>query len=58
MGILTVSEDTRRDSVFPHDVMDVAVIPDEIVDLQDIPNDLATQFGLLYALNIDYPKEL
>ncbi|XP_048019948.1 sterile alpha motif domain-containing protein 3-like [Megalobrama amblycephala] len=61
VGILSVSEDTRQDCAFPDDVVNMAVILEGeivIVDLQDIPNAFVTLFGLLYALNISYPKEL
>lgn len=51
---------TPDTSVFPVDVVDVAVVLEEIVvlDLQDVQNAFDTLFGLLYALYIDYPKEL
>lgn len=61
VAILTVSEDTQKDRVFPDDVVDVAVILEEelvVLNLQDVPNAFAILFGLLYTLNIDYPKEL
>jgi len=51
----------RHDSVFPDYVVDVAVILEEqivVLDLQDVQNAFATLFGLLYALYIDYTKEL
>lgn len=43
------------------DIINASVVLEEAVvlsDLGDIPNALAVLMGLLYALNIDYPKEL
>ncbi|XP_034534575.1 uncharacterized protein LOC117809017 isoform X2 [Notolabrus celidotus] len=43
------------------DIVDVSVILEEAVvlcGLKDIPDAVAMLMGLLYALNIDYPKEL
>uniref|UniRef100_A0A3B5BB22 Uncharacterized protein n=1 Tax=Stegastes partitus TaxID=144197 RepID=A0A3B5BB22_9TELE len=43
------------------DVVDVSVILEEAVilcGLKDIPSAVAMLMGLLFALNIDYPKEL
>lgn len=56
-----MNEDTRHDTDFPDDVVDVTVILEEdivVLDVQDVQNAFATLFGLLYALYIDYPKEL
>lgn len=43
------------------DIIDLSVVLEEAVvlfDLKDIPSALAMLMGLLFALNIDYPKEL
>lgn len=59
VGILTVLEDDT--SAAPQNVVNVAVVVEEQIVLQDLP-DLATAmaylFGLIYALNLRYPKEL
>lgn len=58
MGILTVLEDDDRT---PQSVVSVAVILEEEIvleDLPDVPTAFAYLFGLIYALNIKYPKEL
>ena len=59
MGILTVMED---DSSAPSSrVQNIAVIIEEHIvlqDLPDIPTAVACLFGLIYALNLQYPKEL
>ncbi|KAJ8346837.1 hypothetical protein SKAU_G00282380 [Synaphobranchus kaupii] len=57
VGILTVLEDD--DSSAPARIMNIAVILEEDIVLQDLP-DLTTAFaflfGLIYALNRQYPK--
>ena len=59
MGILTVMED---DSSAPSArVQNIAVVVEEHIvlqDLPDIPTAVAFLFGLIYALNLEYPKEL
>ncbi|XP_041851074.1 uncharacterized protein LOC121646244 [Melanotaenia boesemani] len=43
------------------DIIDVSVVLEEAVflcDLRDVPNAVAMLMGLLFALNIDYPKKL
>ncbi|XP_035981708.1 uncharacterized protein LOC118556996 [Fundulus heteroclitus] len=58
-GVLTVLEDD--DSAAPQSVVNVAVVVEEEIVLQDLP-DLPTAFGylfgLIYALNLKYPKDL
>ena len=59
VGILTIIEDDQ--STAPARVTNVAVVLEEDIVLQDLP-DLPTAFALLcgpiYALNIQFPKEL
>ncbi|XP_074507759.1 uncharacterized protein LOC141777428 isoform X1 [Sebastes fasciatus] len=60
VGILTVLEDD--DSSAPATVINVAVVVEEndivLQDLPDMPVAFAYLFGLIYALNLQYPKEL
>ncbi|XP_035531608.1 uncharacterized protein LOC118338407 [Morone saxatilis] len=59
VGILTVLEDD--DSSGPASVINVAVTVEEAIVLQDLPDLLiafAYLFGLIYVLNLQYPKEL
>lgn len=53
MGIVIVKD--RDDIINDRVVLEEAVV---LSDLGDIPNALAVLMGLLYTLNIDYPKEL
>ncbi|KAK9540494.1 hypothetical protein VZT92_002943 [Zoarces viviparus] len=57
--ILTINEDD--DAAISPNVRDVAVVLDGTIVLHDLP-DLSTAFvylfGRLYAMNIDYPKEM
>ncbi|KAI9531558.1 hypothetical protein NQZ68_039760 [Dissostichus eleginoides] len=59
VAILTVIEDD--DAAISPIVRDVAVVLEGTIVLHDLP-DLSTAFaylfGLLYAMNIDYPKEM
>ena len=58
MGILSVMEDH---SSAPARLQNVAVVLEEHIVLQDLPDlltALALLFGLIYALNIQFPKEL
>ncbi|XDV26606.1 hypothetical protein PO909_030262 [Leuciscus waleckii] len=60
IGILVVTEENPG-NLLPKEIIDVAlVLEEEIVlhDLKDVPNAFAFLIGLLYALNIDYPKDL
>ncbi|XP_037626189.1 uncharacterized protein LOC119488526 [Sebastes umbrosus] len=60
VGILTVLEDD--DSSAPATVINVAVVVEEndivLQDLHDVPAAFAYLFGLIYTLNLQYPKEL
>ncbi|XP_074500243.1 uncharacterized protein LOC141772766 isoform X2 [Sebastes fasciatus] len=59
VGILTVLEDD--DSSASATVINVAVVVEEDIvlqDLPDLPTAFAYLFGLIYALNLQYPKEL
>lgn len=60
LGILAVVDDvgTRRSS--PTTISIVLVIEEQIVldDVCDLPTAFALLFGLIYSLNLDYPKEL
>lgn len=59
VGILTVLQDD--DISAPARVMNVAVILEEDIALQDLcdlPTAFAYIFGLIYTLNLQYPKEL
>ena len=57
MGILSVMEDQ---SSAPARLQNAVVLEEHIVlqDLPDLPTALALLFGLIYALNIQFPKEL
>lgn len=60
VGILVITEEIPPRRV-PKEIIDVALILEEHIvlqDLKDVPNAFALLMGLLYALNIDYPKEL
>lgn len=59
VGILTVYEDD--DATRTPTVRDVAVVLEGAVilhDFPDLPTAFAYLFGLLYAINIEYPKML
>ena len=59
VGILTVVKDD--DSTAPQSVVNVAVVVEEEIvlqDLPDLPTAFAYLFGLIYALNLTYPKDL
>ncbi|KAL1270834.1 hypothetical protein QQF64_029850, partial [Cirrhinus molitorella] len=59
VGILYVTEDDTR-AASPV-IQNIAVVLEEVVVLEDIPDTssaVAYLFGLLYALNFSYPKEL
>jgi len=59
LGIIAVVEDVT--DPIPCDFSDVALVIEEAVVLRglgDIPNAYVNMMGLLYALNINYPKNL
>jgi len=59
MGILTVLVDDGAPASSPT-VNSIAVVLEEAIvltDLPDLPTAFAYLFGLLYALNIEFPKE-
>ncbi|KAJ8390314.1 hypothetical protein AAFF_G00108830 [Aldrovandia affinis] len=60
IGIVTVLEDDVAPTSLSS-IQNVAVVLEEkivLTDLPDLPTAFACLFGLLFALNIDYPKEL
>lgn len=59
LGILTVLEDDGN-AASQHVVGVAVVVEEEIVlqDLPDLPTAFAYLFGLIYALNLKYPKDL
>lgn len=57
IGILLVSEDVKG----PLSYSDVAIVIEEKIvvrHLGDVPNAFVNLMGLLYMLNLDYPKDL
>lgn len=59
VGILIVTEDAERP--VPKEVVDVVLAVEESVvlrKLKDVPHAFALLMGLLYVLNIQYPKGL
>ncbi|KAJ8402488.1 hypothetical protein AAFF_G00365710 [Aldrovandia affinis] len=60
IGIITVLEDDVAPTSLSS-IQNIAVVLEEkivLTDLPDLPTAFACLFGLLFALNIDYPKEL
>jgi len=60
VGILYVMEDNDQTTSSPM-IQNIAVVLEEVVVLEDVPDTstaLAYLFGLLYALNFSYPKNL
>ncbi|KAI4877816.1 hypothetical protein NFI96_026055 [Prochilodus magdalenae] len=60
-AILTVMEDDVAASTSLPNVTNIAIILEEVVVLQDIvdlPTAFAYLFGLLFAINVEYPQEL
>lgn len=58
--LISTEENVEREAQFKK-VVDVAVVLEEHVvvrELRDVPNGFAVLMGLLYCLNIDYPKEV
>ncbi|KAF7709836.1 hypothetical protein C0J45_23067, partial [Silurus meridionalis] len=61
IGVLTVVEDDVGTPVLLATVINRAIILEQAIVLQDIPDlpeTFAFLFSLLYALNMEYPKEL
>lgn len=61
VAILTVMEDDVAASTSLPNVTNIAIILEEVVVLQDIvdlPTAFAYLFGLLFAINMEYPQEL
>ncbi|XP_077086628.1 uncharacterized protein LOC143738529 [Siphateles boraxobius] len=60
VGILIVTEEQQCD-VLPKDTIDVALILEEhlvVTDISDVPKAFGLLMGLLYVVNIDYPKTM
>lgn len=60
IGLLFITEENSVEDML-RDYVDVAVILEEkivIHELRDVPHAFAVLMGLLYSLNIDYPKGL
>lgn len=58
MGVLTVLDDDDDDD---DAVINIALVLEETIVLKDIPDTptaLAYLFGLLYALNMEFPKDI
>ncbi len=56
MGVLTVLDDDDDDAV-----INIALVLEETIVLKDIPDTptaLAYLFGLLYTLNMEFPKDI
>ncbi len=61
VGLLITTEQNAEMTAQSKNIMDVAIILEERIvlrELRDVPNGFAVLIGLLYCLNIDYPKEL
>uniref|UniRef100_A0A4W5PDB8 Uncharacterized protein n=1 Tax=Hucho hucho TaxID=62062 RepID=A0A4W5PDB8_9TELE len=59
IGILVVVDGAAADDPMPADNVDIALVIEEqviIQELYNVPNAFATLIGLLYCLNMDYPK--
>ncbi|CDQ80591.1 unnamed protein product [Oncorhynchus mykiss] len=59
IGILVVVDGAAADDPMLADNVDVALVIEEQVithELHNVPNAFATLIGLLYCLNMDYPK--
>ncbi|KAG9260577.1 hypothetical protein AMEX_G26852 [Astyanax mexicanus] len=59
MGVLTVLDDDDAPSLMPT-VASIAIVLEEAIvltDVPDLPTAFAYLFGLLYSLNIEFPKE-
>ena len=61
VGLMIATEQNAEMTAQSKNIVDVAVILEERIilrELRDVPNGFAVLIGLLYCLNIDYPKEL
>ncbi|XP_041934950.1 uncharacterized protein LOC121697482 isoform X2 [Alosa sapidissima] len=60
MGILEVTDSSTNSGPYPTVVNVAVVLEEEVVmdNLGDFTNALMMLFGLLYALNMEYPKDL
>ncbi|RXN05333.1 hypothetical protein ROHU_033478 [Labeo rohita] len=61
IGILSVVEDDVATVTSLPTVINIAIVLEEAIvleDIKDLPSAFAYLFGLLYALNMEYPKEL
>lgn len=60
MGILEVTDSSTNSGPYPTVVNVAIVLEEEVVmdNLGDFTNALMILFGLLYALNMEYPKDL
>ncbi|KAF4095875.1 hypothetical protein G5714_023478 [Onychostoma macrolepis] len=61
IGILTVEEDDVAGVTSQPTVINMAIILEEAIvleDIKDLPSAFAYLFGLLYAFNMEYLKEL
>ncbi|KAJ7996476.1 hypothetical protein DPEC_G00237460 [Dallia pectoralis] len=59
IGILVIVDGAGADDPMPADIVDVAILIEEQVvidELHTFPNAFGTLIGLLYCLNMDYPK--
>ncbi len=59
--LIVVEEGGSKEELLAKEVIDVGVVLEEHIilhDQRDVPNAFATLMGLLYCLNIDYPKGL
>lgn len=61
MGILTIIEDDVATVQSSPKIRFIAVVLEEKIvldEVSDLPTAFPLLFGLIYALNMDYPKEL
>lgn len=60
MGILEVTDSSTNSGPYPTVVNVAVVLEEEVVmdNLGDFTNALMMLFGLLYAVNMEYPKDL
>ncbi|KAL6483860.1 hypothetical protein MHYP_G00087320 [Metynnis hypsauchen] len=61
VGVLVVLEDEVSVASSSANIQNISIVLEEIIVLEklsDIPTGLAYLFGLIYALNLSYPKEL